>query len=551
MMRAAYENFLSRVQEETSVKIFGAGKLARTLCLLFDRNHIKVESFIVTDLKENPSELLSRPGIELDSLEPSELCNIVVGFQTEKDIRTTTNLLLTKKATNIIKMPYGIIDDIYCNFVIDEASLDSLCRGLAHEKKVIAYANDLNAKDIIYYFMEKKVCIEGLCTDLKELPFQIELPIISYEQIEDKDTAILLTMNSTGWQRGFITKLRKCGFEKIILIPDELLPIIRDEGRRIFWKDSGFQFISDGNMEKNHYHIEKEQGSKTYRWRVAFTDQRLYGKKSLEMIKEGKLMKEYQQQFPDCSYLPFQEVPLNEVEKENLKIEVYMTKFHNDKEIIQSQMELPDWIIPIQAGKALTDIQVAQVCDNTGDNISAKNADYSEGTALYWIWKNTYGQDYVGLFHYRRQMVLGKDSLKKLMQYDILLTVPNYITETTKEFCCELFILEYDWKLMMEYIKEYDQSYYETALIYEKTYVYFPCNIFIMRRTYFDEMCEFIFDVLEKVSKFYESICMTRKDRYLGYLMEHLLSIYVMHNAKKLKITYTNMKFRHLLEEKT
>ena len=104
---------------------------------------------------------------------------------------------------------------------------------------------------------------------------------------------------------------------------------------------------------------------------------------------------------------------------------------------------------------------------------------------------------------------------------------------------------------MMEYIKEYDQSYYETALIYEKTYVYFPCNIFIMRRKYFDEMCEFIFDVLEKVSKFYESICMTRKDRYLGYLMEHLLSIYVTHNAEKLKITYTNMKFRHLLKEKT
>ena len=132
MMRAAYENFLNRVQEEISVKIFGAGKLARTLCLLFDRNHIKVESFIVTDLKENPSEILSRPVIELESLESSELCNIVVGFQTEKDIRTTTNLLLTKKARNIIKVPYGIIDDIYCNFVIDEASLDSLCRGLAH-----------------------------------------------------------------------------------------------------------------------------------------------------------------------------------------------------------------------------------------------------------------------------------------------------------------------------------------------------------------------------------------------------------------------------------
>lgn len=70
-----------------------------------------------------------------------------------------------------------------------------------------------------------------------------------------------------------------------------------------------------------------------------------------------------------------------------------------------------------------------------------------------------------------------------------------------------------------------------------------------MHRKYFNEMCEFIFYVVEKVSRFYENVDMTRKDRYLGYLIENLLSIYVMHNAETLKIAYTDMKFYHLLNE--
>ena len=45
--------------------------------------------------------------------------------------------------------------------------------------------------------------------------------------------------------------------------------------------------------------------------------------------------------------------------------------------------------------------------DNTGDNISVKNHQLNELTAIYWAWKNydkLENPDYIGLMHYRRHL---------------------------------------------------------------------------------------------------------------------------------------------------
>ncbi len=112
---------------------------------------------------------------------------------------------------------------------------------------------------------------------------------------------------------------------------------------------------------------------------------------------------------------------------------------------------------------------------------------------------------------------MGKDTLERLQQYDMLLTVPTFNLVQNKEFFCEHFILEKDWELMIAYIKEYDSAYYETAPCSMKNLIFvFPCNIFIMRRKYFDAVCLFIFGILEKVEGYYGSLYMIREDRYLG-----------------------------------
>ncbi len=90
----------------------------------------------------------------------------------------------------------------------------------------------------------------------------------------------------------------------------------------------------------------------------------------VEAVRNDGIWKEYMSQFSCCTFLPYQEVGLCDVRRPDICLEVYMAKFHKDRPI--NLPVLPDWILPIQVGKALTDVRVARLTDDTGDNISAK-----------------------------------------------------------------------------------------------------------------------------------------------------------------------------------
>ena len=98
--------------------------------------------------------------------------------------------------------------------------------------------------------------------------------------------------------------------------------------------------------------------------------------------------------------------------------------------------------VPIHVGREGKD-DLGYIGDNTGDNISAKNANYCELTGLYWAWKNLEA-DYLGLVHYRRhfttkaargtkkERVITKKELKTILKHtDVVLPTPrNYYIET-------------------------------------------------------------------------------------------------------------------------
>ena len=98
-----------------------------------------------------------------------------------------------------------------------------------------------------------------------------------------------------------------------------------------------------------------------------------------------------------------------------------------------------DIFIPIHVGRAVassaskdgynnsSDLQWLlknTIGDDTGDNISQKNREYCECTALYWAWKNydkLGNPDYIGFMQYRRHFILNEDIFKekKLDNYEL------------------------------------------------------------------------------------------------------------------------------------
>ena len=72
---------------------------------------------------------------------------------------------------------------------------------------------------------------------------------------------------------------------------------------------------------------------------------------------------------------------------------------HKDKCFLNNSIFCP---VQVNAEKNNYVIDENYFLDNVGDNISIKNENYCELTALYFMWKNIKNEDVLGLNHYRR-----------------------------------------------------------------------------------------------------------------------------------------------------
>lgn len=226
----------------------------------------------------------------------------------------------------------------------------------------------------------------------------------------------------------------------------------------------------------------------------------------------------------------------------NADIAVYMAKSHVDKPL-NSVASVPDWVIPIQAGAALTDKRVADLTDDSGDNISGKNKKYCELTVMYWIWKNVKA-DYKGLCHYRRHFDIDDETIKLLPYTDVdaVITTPILNYPSVKAVYYRDHISE-DWNAMMDIMSEMYPDYYKAAQdIFSEIY-YYPYNMVLAKGKCFDEYCAWLFPLLKKI----ESTCREKDDtyqnRYIGFLAERLTSLYFLYNSSRLKIAHTAKKF--------
>ena len=96
---------------------------------------------------------------------------------------------------------------------------------------------------------------------------------------------------------------------------------------------------------------------------------------------------------------------------------------------------------------------------------------------------------------------------------------------------------------MLEVIERLYPEYASSAEEFLASRFYPPCNLFVMKYEIFQEYAEFAFSVTFEIERFYDKLGFYRKDRYMGYIMECLLGIFLMKNKNRLKIGYADMRF--------
>ena len=64
-----------------------------------------------------------------------------------------------------------------------------------------------------------------------------------------------------------------------------------------------------------------------------------------------------------------------------------------------------------------------------------------------------------------------------------------------------------------------------------------------MKYELFQKYAEFVFSITFRIEDYYRSLQFHREDRYMGYLIECLLGIFLMYHKENLKIAYTDMLF--------
>ena len=188
------------------------------------------------------------------------------------------------------------------------------------------------------------------------------------------------------------------------------------------------------------------------------------------------------------------------------------------------------------------------VHDNTLENISEKNPNYCELTALYWIWKNDHTSDIKGLCHYRRYFTnatisqsekyfLTKREMAKAFKegYDIIAPIKsryirpadyNYLVSGKKKDLVTL--RQVISEKYPEYLKEYDY-----LLKHNFSYL---TNMMIAQKETFDAYCEWLFDILFEVEKRTDLTGYTPAEaRIYGYMSERLLTVYMLHNHLNVK----------------
>ncbi len=198
----------------------------------------------------------------------------------------------------------------------------------------------------------------------------------------------------------------------------------------------------------------------------------------------------------------------------------------------------------IQVGCALTDKRIdASVFDNENENISGRNIQFCELTALYWIWRNA-KESIVGLEHYRRFFLIPDNFETVINQnkIDVILPVPLYVAPNLQEN----YLSRHANKPWNDMLKVLSSLYPDDTLSsqeYFKQGLYSPCNMIIARKDVFDKFCNWLFPMLFEIVRLNGTLEDRYQNRYPGFLSERLMSYYFDKHKDEYNIVYVDKTF--------
>lgn len=249
---------------------------------------------------------------------------------------------------------------------------------------------------------------------------------------------------------------------------------------------------------------------------------------------------------------------------------------------------------PIHVGKELSNINLGILGDNSHQNISHLNPLYCELTATYWAWKNV-TTDYIGICHYRRYFFNRKDlkitlrnKISHLYHYLKSIVLKNYqgtfffnqviVNNIEKEKLLKEFSLwlenhinsndidiyalkpvqhlkktNFDFFsiLGLEYLEQLKMivkvnfpEYYESLNSTLNSNRLHYANMIVMKHDFFNEYCEFVFEVLSKhvasnKQKIEENDSYSRIPGYMAELLTNTFILYKQSQGLKMKFLKT------------
>ena len=244
-------------------------------------------------------------------------------------------------------------------------------------------------------------------------------------------------------------------------------------------------------------------------------------------------------------------------QEREIKDKKIFINYHNDFPVYKDEV-----FTPIQVGKSITGLNLDMISDDTGDNISSKNENYCELTAMYWAYKNV-KSDYIGFCHYRRFFDLrphelsstnrfinvifndykqinenlftqmgynNQENINKLIEdYDVILPKKQPIEQPLGGSVKQQYISghnEKDWDELIKVLYEKHPEYQDKINNYFNSGDWYCYLMFVMKYDIFIDCMDWIFDILFEVEKRIEISCDDYQKRALAFMGERLLSLY-------------------------